>query len=547
MPENRQTLHQTASARSSLPHKDCPLASAVASDTPTVTYWTGDQEATTFGSEQLHHWVTLQIDADDRVLNPCAGPTELRTAAPVDRIDVKDLPSIDYQGDFREIVPTLPADTYDVIVYDPPYTPHQARQKYDLDLTDAEFDYFDRHIYDEFARVLTSGGRLIQFGYEPHTAGHPNYTPTDVAVFNKLGAQNDYLGVTATYDAPTDTATRRRLSGSCEPNPFAPPSTGGSPSVGGNNGTAIDITYQLLADEGGQKWNHAVTQLVNDHLTSQATETTNAAALVTLDGFEHVRPAALSADMFEIDVRLSQDAPVSTNSPPDTVATVNAEDYAAVQIQPTDGVAARVTLPVWRLSDYLGDSVFDQAILDLPASAHQRTVPVDSPTDSTKTHVHALIKDHIADSIRPGGRVTEISQTATVMNSHRYPYVRQQVSLLAAPDRQAQFITSDKTNHRGISTAGYNLGPTAPGLASRPIHTHSREQAGSQSFHTGWRCPRCGVGVPVHPALSAPCSTCGAAHDTRCSGFTTPARVHTSRLVDGISYHLRGACLSDHS
>lgn len=88
--------------------------------------------AETFQEPNLRRYALAYMDG--RVLNACAGPTDLSewyTDGEIVRNDLHpDVPS-DLSVDIAELACHFPANSFDTIVFDPPWTAYQSRMRYD--------------------------------------------------------------------------------------------------------------------------------------------------------------------------------------------------------------------------------------------------------------------------------------------------------------------------------------------------------------------------------------------------------------------------------
>lgn len=152
-----------------------------------ISYWTVQPNKWTFESPKIREWCESWLSG--RVLNVCAGPTQLSHDGEVIRNDLDEDLDVDYHYDAREISEHF-SQEFDTVVFDPPFSAFQAQTHYGGRQTG-----YDTAIKRELHEVLRAGGRVIQFGYTttcmPLALG---YDREAVAVFNTLGRQNDILG-----------------------------------------------------------------------------------------------------------------------------------------------------------------------------------------------------------------------------------------------------------------------------------------------------------------------------------------------------------------
>ena len=154
-----------------------------------LSYYTVQPNRWTFQSKKIRQWVEHRLQG--RVLNACAGKTKLTHDHAIVRNDLDESVDADCHVDVCEIADHFEPESFDTIVYDPPFSQNQASRAYE-----------GRQVGDDalakrqFDTLLAPGGRVIQFGFT--TTCMPlamDYTRKEVAVWNTLGRMNDYLSV----------------------------------------------------------------------------------------------------------------------------------------------------------------------------------------------------------------------------------------------------------------------------------------------------------------------------------------------------------------
>lgn len=157
-----------------------------------LSYYTIRAGSDTFGNSKIASLVGEYIDPSDRVLNPCAGPTELETSATVIRNDIDESVSADYHSDARNISDVV-EDEVDVVVYDPPFSKSRHVDTYGL--PPETWPGYEPAIR-EFDKLLVNGGCLVQFGFSvspiPQSL-RDEYQLTDIVVLNQLGRMHDWI------------------------------------------------------------------------------------------------------------------------------------------------------------------------------------------------------------------------------------------------------------------------------------------------------------------------------------------------------------------
>lgn len=167
-----------------------------------LEYYTVQPNRWTFTSKKIRRWVEKHLRG--RVLNACAGKTMLTHDHEIIRNDIDTDRDADLHVDVCEIADHLEHGSFDTVVYDPPFSSHQATRTYDgQEVGD------DGVAKQEFDALLRPGGRVIQLGYTttcmPMSLGYPRKA---VAVFNTLGRMNDVLGSVDEHDAPSTSGAK---------------------------------------------------------------------------------------------------------------------------------------------------------------------------------------------------------------------------------------------------------------------------------------------------------------------------------------------------
>lgn len=166
-----------------------------------LSYWTVRSNRWTFQNRKVRRWCQSWLKG--RVLNACAGKTKLPGGFDVDEIvrnDINEDLDADHHVDVCEIADHLAAESFDTIIFDPPFSTYQAQRSYDgREVGDSAL------AKNQFHQLLRPGGRVVQFGYT--TTCMPmelDYRRLAVAVFNTFGQMNDVLGVVDRKPADAD-------------------------------------------------------------------------------------------------------------------------------------------------------------------------------------------------------------------------------------------------------------------------------------------------------------------------------------------------------
>lgn len=152
-----------------------------------LSYYTVQPNKWTFRSDKIRTWVEDQLNG--RVLNACAGKTQLEHDDEIVRNDIDEQRDADLYVDVCEVADHFEPCSFDTIIYDPPFSAQQSNEEYEGRMVGS-----DALAKRQFHELLRPGGRVIQFGFSttcmPISLG---YERESVAVFNTLGRMNDYL------------------------------------------------------------------------------------------------------------------------------------------------------------------------------------------------------------------------------------------------------------------------------------------------------------------------------------------------------------------
>jgi len=175
-----------------------------------LEYHTVQPNRWTFAEDKIRRWVEQRLRG--RVLNACAGKTRLAHDHEIVRNDIDESRDADLYVDVCEIADHLPAESFDTIVHDPPFSENQATRTYELEegvVVAGVVAGNDAVAKRQFDELLRPGGQVIQFGYTttcmPASLG---YERERVAVWNTLGRMNDYLSVVDKKPGESDAAPR---------------------------------------------------------------------------------------------------------------------------------------------------------------------------------------------------------------------------------------------------------------------------------------------------------------------------------------------------
>lgn len=145
-----------------------------------------------FQVPDVRNWVEEHMEG--RVLNACAGEEYLDYDGEIVRNDVDPEKDADHHLDVVNLSDELAKQSFDCIVFDPPFSNNQAESTYGVDVQTNPGN--NKEATREFHKLLRPTGVVIQLGFTTTCMpGKLGYDREAVAVFNTLGRQHDWLGV----------------------------------------------------------------------------------------------------------------------------------------------------------------------------------------------------------------------------------------------------------------------------------------------------------------------------------------------------------------
>lgn len=153
-----------------------------------IKYYSVQPNRWTFQSDKIRGWVQSHLHG--RVLNACAGKTKLEHDGEIVRNDLNTERDVDCHYDVVEIAEYFDPNSFDTIVFDPPFSEEQADSSYDgVNVTEIG------KAMRQFDQLLRNDGKVIQMGFTTTCMpGELDYKRREVAIFNTLGRMNDWLG-----------------------------------------------------------------------------------------------------------------------------------------------------------------------------------------------------------------------------------------------------------------------------------------------------------------------------------------------------------------
>jgi len=445
---------------------------------PSLSYWTIQPDRWTFGAQKLRDWVESQLDG--RVLNACAGQTHLTHVGPIVRNDINPEIDADYHVDVRDLPDVLEAESFDVIVLDPPFSERQSTITYDR-----EEDTLPTvtELADVVDALLKPGGRVIRLGYTT-TLMLPGeeYLLEEVAIWNTLGRQHDWLGVVAQKPDNETTSAHRPVHVIDAAVPNVGATASGDVATSGNGSTPIDLEYLRLSSE----------------ITPQA-------------GVANYLATRLSGRVLDVSTH--------ERSLP--------HDGHLVQTSVDESVAAAYHFDERELAAEFAAGIFHTVIVDLPSEAFQQTTNYGGCTTGRDT----ALKQELHPLVAAGGDIIQVGHTATCM-PQRLDYCRSRVAIIEHPDVEQDWLISIDTKQ----TTGLDIHATD--RSPQDIHIPDSDAEAQHS------CIRCGDGWYLHPAWYVDCPTCGARPENYCvtDDDTILHQPHPERLDYLEEHHDRHEC-----
>lgn len=503
-----------------------------------LTYQTVNPNSETFSQEKIESWVLEQLKPAgvERILNPCAGPTELSVDSDttVIRNDINPDHEADTHIDFRQLDQEFAAESFDGIVFDPPYTTNQSQETYGVD--DAGF--YEPEAKEALDTLLKPGGVFIQFGYTTTIMPPKKGCEMEkVTLFNTLGDQDDYIAAVSTKPesppserggraAPTQVTARSptiAASESVRPNEGSG-SLESEATADGNGNTAISVGYRKLA--------------LSDDISEAITQAVR--SLTEPDGHQiHITPGSGHINATASQQPFGRESSTSCRVEHEALSegTGNFEHSSEIATDP------------WNIDANFADGVADSVVLDVPHLAFQRNIRTPN-SHPENTHLITAIKRSVCGLPTPNsGQVIQIGHTATVMSNFDYDYVREACIILNHPDEPRDYIiTADRRPDSGISTVALGTGPVdavAPPAASNSTQK-DRCKVGDIGDTDGFECVHCGSAWYRHPAWYTSCEECGTAPNEYCvnhSGQNLP-EPHDARIASAERKH-DGRCAPD--
>jgi hypothetical protein len=172
---------------------------------------TAEHLAETFKDKEIRKWVEEHLDGF--VLNACCGTSQLHHDSKVWRNDIDESIDADSHVDVARLAAEFESNTFDTVVFDPPWTLYQANMRYDgnhvskgdvaIKMDDLPQDVkrektqvgHARLAKDGFDYLLKPGGQVIQLSYSGTCMpGRLNYERLERVMFDPLGEGKTLIG-----------------------------------------------------------------------------------------------------------------------------------------------------------------------------------------------------------------------------------------------------------------------------------------------------------------------------------------------------------------
>ena len=191
----------------------------------------------TFEDQTIKDWCESHFEPGDRVLNACAGKTRLTppSGGEIVRNDVNTDRNADLHVDVAELAAHLDQASFDVIVFDPPWSLYQSNLRYNgnhvrknngggtrIDLSTLPFETPDsdsktqlghaRLAKENFHYLLKPQGKVVQLTFHGTTMpARLEYQQENRVIFDPVGEAKSVIG---SMDRKTDASVEKTLIGS---------------------------------------------------------------------------------------------------------------------------------------------------------------------------------------------------------------------------------------------------------------------------------------------------------------------------------------------
>lgn len=433
---------------------------------PTLSYYTVRPNHNTLENDKIRAWVGDHLP-EGRIFNACAGKTKLNHPN-ITRNDLGGGVDIDTQEDVCDLSALAP-NSFDCIIYDPPYGPNVADRVYNSD-----YPGYGTDVKAEFHRILKPGGVFIQLGWTGVGMPAQAYDRSAVAIFNLLGTQRDWIG---TVDIHQPDSQSLGFNTEFDWKPYDKVSAhtvktnvGDGPRTADGTTTELDVSVSYPDSPLPEKplEHPTIREIIESHLD--------------LTGIDR----QILVPILCGPVRTTQ--PITTNDGHiETTLTGFTQQYSPDTRIPITEIAEHYT------------NAFDAIVFAPPESYFSRCL---FENGENQGKVDALAREAFDTVLRPGGVVIQVGHTATNMPGKK-DYNREAVHLIA-PIAESDFTTGD--GKRKTPNVSFISVDRKPGESSA---------VSVQGKHLP--CLHCGEVFPAEPiAANVGCNTCSVGYNSYC-------------------------------
>ncbi len=464
-----------------------------------LSYWSVRTNKWTFNNSKIRAWVESKLEG--KTLNACCGVCQLTHDEEIIRNDIVESVTLDKDRTINEVeyekgetvktntdtnipvadlLEVFPENSFQTIIYDPPFSENQREQSYKIGEIESSAD---RPVYETLHKLLKPGGTILFFGFTSSLMpADYGYSVNEVSLWNLFGGQYDWYGTELQHNPDSHARNSDLVTGMSEtvdPNPveeMIPNATGAS---GGNDGNSIEFDYYLFKE--GTDISEKAHAVIENEISGKTLSLTN-------ENPDFQQRKGLSASS----------TPIVTNS---LDKTVDGDYHYAPQ----------------RISDEFREKEFATIFIDPSPEAFQNQLQYygSSNVEASvlKYESHPLLIDR--------GRIIQLGRMATCMNG-KLPYVREKVIVLSAIDQPLDYIISidrkkeapklGEMTPRSIREKiknGFHTRETTCSACNTPI-TDNQELCSNCGRKPGTELHSNSIKSPENPVWHVDCPSCGA-------------------------------------
>lgn len=166
--------------------------------------------ANTFQIKPIKNFVESHLWEGAVIVDPFANSSKYGTITN----DLNEEYDTTYHMDALEFLKSLPDESADIILYDPPYSATKAARCYKgfgkdkLDLSMVNGKYW-KWCKDNCARILRMGGKILSFGWNTNGLGKGRgFAPVEILIVSHGGTRNDTLCTAEEKVAPWEAISK---------------------------------------------------------------------------------------------------------------------------------------------------------------------------------------------------------------------------------------------------------------------------------------------------------------------------------------------------